>query len=292
METTKLVFRKRNYRLAERTLVMAALNVTPDSFSDGGRYFEPQAAIEQGLFLAEKGADILDIGGESTRPGSRPLPWEEETRRVLPVVAGLARQIHIPISIDTRKSQVAERAIGEGAEMINDISALRFDPRMAQVAFKTRAHVVLMHMQGEPQTMQLQPQYGDLICEIMDFLRERLAFALSEGIGPDRIILDPGLGFGKSIEKKHNLHILRNLGRFKAFGKPLLVGPSRKSFIGNILNLPPLERDEGTMGAVAVAILNGASMVRVHEVERMSRFIRVIDAVLRCEEEAFERKGH
>lgn len=291
MEITNLAFRQKNYRLVERTLVMAALNVTPDSFSDGGRYFEPQAAIEHGLFLAEKGADILDIGGESTRPGSRPLPWEEEIRRVLPVVAGLARQIQIPISIDTRKSQVAERAIDAGAEIINDISALRFDPRMAQVAVKTKAHVVLMHMQGEPETMQLQPQYGDLIGEIMDFFKDRLAFALSRGIAPDRIILDPGLGFGKSIEKKHNLHILRNLARFKILGKPLLVGPSRKSFIGDILGLPPLERDEGTMGAVAVAILNGASMVRVHEVERMSRFIRVIDAVMRCGEEAFEPNG-
>jgi dihydropteroate synthase len=275
-----LKFRKRTYAWSSRTLLMAVLNVTPDSFSDGGKFFETQRAVERGLELWQAGADILDIGGESTRPGSRPLEEEEELRRVIPVIQRLSPQIDIPISIDTRKARVAERALGEGAEIINDISALRFDPKMVEVVAQSNAYVVLMHMQGEPETMQLEPQYRDLLREIKEFFQERIIFALSQGVARERILLDPGLGFGKSLEKGHNLQLLKNLADFKEFGQPLLVGPSRKAFIGKILDLPPSEREEGTMAAAAVAIMNGANIIRVHEVKRMHRLVRVVDAIL------------
>lgn len=286
MDSLNLVFRNITYSLAERTLIMAALNITPDSFSDGGKYLETEKAVEQGLRLTAAGADILDLGGESTRPGSPPLAEEEELRRLIPAIRKLRQQIDIPISVDTRKAKVAEKVIDEGAEIINDISALRFDPEMARVVAKAKVYIVLMHMQGEPETMQNHPHYGDLMGEVMGFFQERLSFAISQEIPRERIILDPGLGFGKSVEEKHNLRLLKGLTRFKSLGQPLLVGPSRKSFIGRILNLPPSEREEGTMGAVAVAIMNGAHIVRVHEVARMSRLIRVVDAVVHCPAES------
>ncbi len=260
---------------------MGALNVTPDSFSDGGLFFSREKAVEQGLRLAAAGADILDIGGESTRPGARPLDEAEEIRRVIPVIRELSARAEIPLSIDTRKARVAERALGEGAEIINDISALRFDPAMAPLAASAKAYTVLMHMQGQPEDMQVAPHYGDLLGEITEFFEERLAFAEAQGIARQRIILDPGLGFGKSLARGHNLTILRNLARFAPLGRPLLVGPSRKAFIGSILGRPPAEREEGTMGAVAVAIMNGADIVRVHEVERTRRVVRVVDAIVR-----------
>jgi dihydropteroate synthase len=260
---------------------MAALNVTPDSFSDGGLFFSREKAVEQGERLSAAGADILDIGGESTRPGAKALDEEEEIRRVIPVIKDLNAKIDIPIAIDTRKARVAERALGEGAEIINDISALRFDPAMARLAAARKAYIVLMHMQGRPENMQVDPQYGDLVAEIMEFFEERLAFAEAQGIPRRLTILDPGLGFGKSVEKGHNLTLLRDLARFRRLGRPLLVGPSRKSFIGEILGQPPAAREEGTMGAVAVAIMNGANIVRVHEVERMRQVVKVVDAIVR-----------
>jgi dihydropteroate synthase len=277
-----LRFHHRRYDLSQRTLIMGAINVTRDSFSDGGRFFEREKAVEQGLRLAEAKADILDIGGESTRPGANPLDEEEEARRVIPVIQELSQKIDIPISIDTRKARVAERALEAGAQMVNDVSALRFDERMAAVVAERQVPVVLMHMRGQPETMQIDTHYDDLMGNLLEFFRERIAFAESRGILSDRIILDPGIGFGKSLESQHNLILLKNLRRFKVLGKPLLIGTSRKAFIGKILGLPPQEREEGTMATVAVAILNGANIVRVHEVERMRRVVQVVDAVLRC----------
>jgi dihydropteroate synthase len=277
-----LRFRKKSYDLSQRTLIMGALNVTPDSFSDGGHFFDREKAIEEGLRLAQGGADILDIGGESTRPGAKPLDAEEEIRRVIPLIRTLDQKIGIPISVDTRKARVAEKALETGAEMINDISALRFDERMAEVVARWKVPVVLMHMRGNPETMQLDTHYDDFLGEILSFFRERVAFAESRGIPADQIVLDPGIGFGKSLEEQHNLILLKYLQSFKVLEKPLLIGTSRKAFIGKILGLPPQEREEGTMATVAVAILNGANIVRVHEVERMRRVVQVTDAVLRC----------
>lgn len=277
-----LRFRKKSYDLSQRTLIMGALNVTPDSFSDGGHFFDREKAIEEGLRLAQGGADILDIGGESTRPGAKPLDAEEEIRRVIPLIRTLDQKIGIPISVDTRKARVAEKALETGAEMINDISALRFDERMAEVVARWKVPVVLMHMRGNPETMQLDTHYDDFLGEILSFFRERVAFAESRGIPADQIVLDPGIGFGKSLEEQHNLILLKYLQNFKVLEKPLLIGTSRKAFIGKILGLPPREREEGTMATVAVAILNGANIVRVHEVERMRRVVQVTDAVLRC----------
>jgi dihydropteroate synthase len=279
-----LQFRRREYDLSQRTLIMAALNVTPDSFSDGGRFFALEKAVNQGLQLAEAGADILDIGGESTRPGSNPIDEKEEIKRISPVIRELKRQIAVPISVDTRKFRVAQKALDEGAEMINDVSALRFDGEMATVAAQNQVPVVLMHMRGRPEDMQVHPQYDDLLGEILGFFQERLDYSQSRGISKERIILDPGIGFGKSLEEKHNLQILKNLAVFKVLGHPLLVGTSRKAFIGKILGLPPEEREEGTMATVAAAILYGANIVRVHEVERMRRVVRVIDEIARCPE--------
>jgi dihydropteroate synthase len=277
-----LRFRKKSYDLSQRTLIMGALNVTPDSFSDGGHFFDREKAIEEGLRLAQGGADILDIGGESTRPGAKPLDAEEEIRRVIPLIRALDQKIGIPISVDTRKARVAEKALETGAEMINDISALRFDERMVEVVARWKVPVVLMHMRGNPETMQLDTHYDDFLGEILSFFRERVAFAESQGIPADQIVLDPGIGFGKSLEEQHNLILLKYLQNFKVLEKPLLIGTSRKAFIGKILGLPPREREEGTMATVAVAILNGANIVRVHEVERMRRVVQVTDAVLRC----------
>jgi dihydropteroate synthase len=282
MRPLTLRFRHRSYDLSQRTLIMGVLNVTPDSFSDGGQFFGREEAVEQGLRLAEAGADILDIGGESTRPGSKTLAEDEEAQRVIPVIQDLRKKSDIPISIDTRKAGVAERALAAGAEMINDISALRFDERMAELVAKSQVPVVLMHMRGDPATMQSDTHYDDLVEELFEFFRERIAFAESKGIHPDRIILDPGIGFGKSLEEQHNLVLLKNLRQFRVFGKTLLIGPSRKAFIGKIQGLAPQDREEGTMASVAVAIMHGANMVRVHEVERTRRVVQVVDAILRC----------
>ncbi len=282
MKPLILRFPRKDYDLTQRTLIMGALNVTPDSFSDGGVFLEKSKAIAQGLQLTRAGADILDIGGESTRPGAQILEEAEEIRRVIPVIQELKREIDIPISIDTRKAGVAEKALDAGAEMVNDVSALRFDPRMAEVVRTWRVPVVLMHMRGEPANMQVNPHYDDLIGEILEFLKERIADAESRGISPEQIVVDPGIGFGKSMEAQHNLILLKHLNRFQVLEKPLLVGTSRKAFIGKILGLPPHEREEGTMATVAVAVLQGANIVRVHEVQRLRRVVQVVDAIMRC----------
>jgi dihydropteroate synthase len=258
---------------------MGIVNTTPDSFSDGGLYMDPDKAISYGIELASQGADIIDIGGESTRPGSKPLPLDEELPRVIPVIEGLSARVDIPISIDTYKSTVAERAIEAGAEMINDISGLRFDPKMADIAAKHAIPVVLMHIKGTPEVMQLDVHYDCLLTEIMEYLEGSIEIAEGGGIDPRQIIIDPGIGFGKSAED--NLKIIRHLAELKSLGKPILLGPSRKSFIGKILNAPVDQRTEGTLASISAAIMNGASILRVHDVGPAKKAAQMVDAILR-----------
>ncbi len=267
----------RSYDLSRRTLIMGIVNVTPDSFSDGGLFFDRDSAVREALRQAEEGADILDIGGESTRPGSDFIPLDEELRRVIPVVEEVASRTDVPISVDTTKSQVARRALRAGASMVNDIGAMRLDPEMAEVVAEAGVPVCLMHMQGLPKDMQENPHYEDLMGEISSFLLERVEQAEKAGIDRSRIILDPGIGFGKTLE--HNLEIIRRLGELRSLGHPVLLGPSRKSFIGRILDLPAGERLEGTAAAVALGIACGADILRVHDVREMARVARVADAV-------------
>ncbi len=259
--------------------IMGILNVTPDSFSDGGRFLKTDDAIRRAEALAEEGADLIDIGGESSRPGAETVPIEEEIRRVVPVIEQLARRLSIPISIDTYKSEVARRALAAGARIINDISALRFDPAMAPLAAREGVPVVLMHMQGTPKDMQIHPVYTNVVREISAFFETRIRFAEQAGIARERLVLDPGIGFGKTTD--HNLEILARLDEFRTLGRPLLIGPSRKAFIGRVLDLPVEERMEGTAAAVAVGILNGASIIRVHDVRAMSRVARTVQAIQR-----------
>jgi dihydropteroate synthase len=263
------------YDLASRTHVMGILNVTPDSFSDGGRYLDTNRAIEHGILLAEDGADFIDIGGESTRPGSEPVPVEEEIRRVLPVLESLVKKINVPISIDTYKSEVADAALQAGAVIVNDISAMTFDENMAGVTARHHASIVLMHTRGTPKTMQMNPSYRDVTEEVKLFLLERIEKARTAGIV--QIMIDPGIGFGKKFE--HNIQLLKELDSFLPLGYPLLVGVSRKSFLGAILNAPPDARVEGTAAAVTASILNGAHIIRVHEVREMKRIAMVSDAL-------------
>ena len=259
-------------------LIMGVINVTPDSFSDGGRFFDHQAALDQARALAAAGADLLDIGGESTRPFAEPVPLEEELRRVLPLIQAIAAEIPLPISIDTCKSEVARAALAAGASLINDISALRFDPRMAPLAAENQVPVVLMHMQGTPRDMQREPRYHDLLGEIKAFFRERVEFAVSQGISRELLILDPGIGFGKTWE--HNLKILNHLDAFLDLGCPLMVGPSRKAFIGHILDLPNGEvRDVGTLAAIGISALRGARIIRTHNVAYARQFLTVMEAI-------------
>ncbi|NPV80601.1 MAG: dihydropteroate synthase [Firmicutes bacterium] len=267
------------FRPGARTYVMGIVNVTPDSFSDGGKYMDPFAAVEHAKTLVAEGADIIDIGGESTRPGSERVPCDEELRRVIPVVERLSREINIPISVDTYKAEVARRAIEAGASVINDISALRFDPDLGRVAADFGVPMILMHMLGEPGTMQRNPQYHDVVSDIISFFEDAVERAISAGIKPEKIILDPGIGFGKLPE--HNLEILRRLREFRALGYPILVGTSRKSFIARIVGQSIEERDDGTMATVALAIAGGADIVRVHDVKRTARMVRMTDAIVR-----------
>ncbi|MCJ7458118.1 MAG: dihydropteroate synthase [candidate division Zixibacteria bacterium] len=264
--------------LSSRTHLMGVLNVTPDSFSDGGKFFKPEEAVKQGLKLAEEGADIIDIGGESTRPGSEPVTIEEELRRVIPVIEELTKMIQVPISIDTYKSRVAKEALDSGASMVNDISGLRYDPEMKKVIAKYDVPVVLMHIKGTPKNMQENPHYDNLIEEIKTYLIESIKIAKEAGIDEDKIIIDPGIGFGKTPED--NLRILKNLNEFTELGRPLMVGVSRKSFIGKILNLPTEERLEGSLASMAAAIMNDANILRVHNVKESKRVAKLVDAIL------------
>jgi dihydropteroate synthase len=256
---------------------MGILNVTPDSFSDGGRFFGPVYATRHAVQLAADGADILDVGGESTRPGSDPVPVDEEIRRVVPVIERLAEEVPgVPISVDTRKAEVAIAAISAGATVVNDVSA-GGDPAMFDVVRELDAAIVLMHMKGEPKTMQQAPSYADVVGEVRDHLRERVEAAAFAGIDPERIAIDPGIGFGKDLE--HNLELMRRLDALLDLGRPVVVGPSRKRFIGAILDLPEEERDEGTVGAVCWMVSKGAHAARVHDVRTVARAVRVVDAI-------------
>ena len=269
--------RKQTLTLGKRTYLMGALNVTPDSFSDGGLYFDKEKAIVQGLRMVKEGADIIDIGGESTRPGSKPLKLEEELRRVIPVIESLVKEVDIPISIDTYKSAVAQRAIEAGAEMINDISGLHFDHSLAQVAAKEDTPLILMHIRGTPETMQKDVHYDSLFSEILQYLKESIQRAESAGLDPQQIIIDPGVGFGKTLED--NLLIIKNLFEFRILGKPILLGTSRKSFIGKILNADVTDRLEGTLSSIAIGVLNGAHIIRCHDVLQAKKAIAVADAI-------------
>ena len=267
--------------LDERTHVMGVLNVTPDSFSDGGRYFEPERAVEHGLQMARDGADIIDVGGESTKPYAKRLSCSQEMDRVIPVIEVLARELSIPISIDTYKSEVAQEGLKAGASIINDISALRFDPNMAPVAARHDVPLILMHMKGTPENMQQNPHYRDLISEISQFLKDAIDRSVKAGVREELIIVDPGIGFGKTFD--HNLEIIKKLGQFKSLGRPLLLGTSNKAFIGHILDKGVDERDTGSMASVAAGVMNGAQMVRVHNVKMGVETVKVIDAIRRGE---------
>lgn len=274
----KLAWRNFSFDFSRRTGVMGILNVTPDSFSDGGMYFSRKRAVEQALRMEDEGADFIDIGGESTRPGAEKVSVREEIRRVVPVVESLVEKVRVPLSIDTCKSAVAEAALSAGASMINDISGLRFDSRMADVAARHDVPVVIMHIRGTPENMQDKPVYKALIPEIMDYLHEGIAIARRAGVSDNRIIIDPGIGFGKTVE--HNLEIIRRLDEFTGFEKPILLGHSRKSFIGKVLGgLPAGERLEGTAAVAAIGIFNGANIIRVHDVREMVRVARIADAI-------------
>lgn len=257
---------------------MGILNVTPDSFSDGGLFLDPERAVDHALRMVEEGADIIDVGGESTRPGADPIPLEEELKRVLPVIEELSQRTDVPISIDTYKAEVASRALEAGASIINDISGLHFDPRMGEVAAKYRAPVVVMHVKGTPKTMQASPHYDDLMGEIAAYLREGIRRAEEAGLPPEKVIVDPGIGFGKTVE--HNLIILHRLGELSSLGRPILIGPSRKSFIGAVLDREVGDRLYGTLASVAIGVERGAHIVRVHDVKPVREVVDMVDAIM------------
>jgi dihydropteroate synthase len=258
---------------------MGILNVTPDSFSDGGRFFDTQEAIEHGLAMARDGADIIDIGGESTRPFSEAVSAGEEMDRVLPVIQALVGEIKVPISIDSLKAEVVREALRIGASMINDVSALRHDPEMISVAAEAGVPVILMHMKGTPKDMQRNPHYEDLIREIYGFLGKAISRAVRGGIRKELVLVDPGIGFGKTFD--HNVQIIRELSSFLPLGQPLVLGSSRKAFIGHILQNKAHERDVGSMATIAAGVLNGAHIVRVHNVRMAVETATIIDAIKR-----------
>ena len=265
--------------LGERTHVMGILNVTPDSFSDGGQYLDVQQALDHAKLMVAEGATLVDIGGESSRPGASPVSTAEELERVLPIVRAIADALDVVISIDTSKAEVARKALEAGAHIVNDITALRGDPKMVSVVAEMEAGLILMHMKGTPRTMQQAPQYEDVVRDVWASLSERVQYADAQGVAPERIIIDPGIGFGKTTE--HNVELLRHLSEFRSLNKPLLIGTSRKSFIGNILDLPVTERAEGTVATVCWAIVHGADIVRVHDVKANVRAALMTDALCR-----------
>lgn len=285
MKAYNLEWGKHRLDFDKRTLIMGVLNVTPDSFSDGGKFFSLDGAVAQGYKLFEDGADILDIGGESTRPFSDPVSEEEEIQRVVPVIEKLSKRIPIPISVDTTKAGVAEQAVKAGASMINDVSSLRFDPKMASVVVDYAVPVILMHMLGNPKTMQVEPTYDDLIGEIKAFFENAINLAESKGISRSKIIIDPGIGFGKTVG--HNLLLIQRLHEFKTLKVPIMIGTSRKAFIRNLLkdktgeevNADTAIVERGTQASVAAAILNGAHIVRVHNVANTRATVKITDAI-------------
>ena len=269
----------RSLTLGARTLLMGVVNVTPDSFSDGGALLEATRAIEAGVRMAEQGADLIDVGGESTRPGAQALTEDEERRRVLPVIEGLVSRVTVPISIDTYKATTADAALAAGAALVNDVSGLRYEPALGEVVAKHRAAIVLMHTRGRPANMYEQATYHDVVGEVLDELRESMAFATGAGVEASRIILDPGFGFAK--EAAHSYEALARLDELSELGRPLLAGPSRKSFLAKPLggSVAPADRDWATAAAVTAAILAGAHIVRVHAVPQMLQVARVADEI-------------
>ncbi|MBI2441704.1 MAG: dihydropteroate synthase [Lentisphaerae bacterium] len=270
--------RQRVLRLAERPLIMGILNVTPDSFSDGGRYFRRDEAVARGLQMVQEGADIIDVGGESTRPGAEEVAVADELERVIPVIEALSRREDIVLSIDTMKSAVAERALQGGAHIINDVSALSADERMAAVAREFGAGVILMHKRGQPRTMQVDPVYADVVAEVRDYLGQRLDYAREQGLAARTLAIDPGIGFGKTCA--HNVALLANLSALRAYGRPIVVGLSRKAFIGQLTGCAVAERLAGTLGALAFCLGEGAQVLRVHDVKAARDVGQVVSALL------------
>jgi len=264
----------------DRTRVMGILNITPDSFSDGGRYFNPDGALRHGLEMVEHGADLLDVGGESTRPGSDPVSADEEWRRIGPVIRDLAAKVDVPLSVDTMKPEVAAKAIHAGASIVNDVSGMR-EPSMVRVVASSRVGAVVMHMLGNPKTMQAHPQYDDVVGEVRSFLSERIRFLEAAGVPSEAVAVDPGIGFGKTQE--HNLALLRNLDQIGALGHPVVVGVSRKSFIERLGGGESGDRLPGSLAAASLAVVKGAHVVRVHDVRETVRAMRVADALARGE---------
>ncbi len=274
---TEIRCREKNLFLDSHALIMGILNVTPDSFSDGGKFMDPSLAVDQAQKMVNQGADIIDIGGESTRPGASEVDEKEEITRIRPIVQAIGKSIDIPFSIDTRKASVAQVALDCGASMVNDVSALRDDSYMGKVVKESGACVVLMHRQGSSATMQNTPHYIDVVEEVKSFLSQSITMALSMGISPDRIIIDPGIGFGKTCD--HNLEILSNIGEFLQLEQPLMVGISRKAFIGQLTGKPVAERESGNAAAVAIAVWQGVNILRVHDVGAMKDAIQVAQAL-------------
>jgi len=277
-----LITSRREIKLGKKTLVMGILNVTPDSFSDGGAFNDQKKAIDHALEMADQGADIIDIGGESTRPGANSVPLNIELKRVVPVVEYLAKKIKIPISVDTRKERVAERSIDAGAEIINDISALKADKKMAKTVRKTGAALIIMHMRGRPETMQKGDlNYRDLMGEITGYLKKSAQKAMDAGVKKECLVVDPGIGFGKSVQD--NYRIIKNLSELKSLGFPIMIGTSRKSFLGQVIGGQPSDRLEGTAATVAASIMNGCHIIRVHDVAPMKKIAAVVDAVVHAQ---------
>ncbi|MDX9787125.1 MAG: dihydropteroate synthase [Desulfobacterales bacterium] len=285
MEPFQIICGEKRLDFEYKPLIMGIVNITPDSFSDGGVFFDPDSAVAHGLKLVNEGADILDIGGESTRPFSQPVSVEEEIRRVVPVINALAGQVGIPISIDTTKAEVAEAALAAGAGLINDISALRMDEKMAEIVRSYQVPVILMHMLGTPKTMQIDPVYDDLIGEVHDFLKAAIDAAEQKGIDRNKIIIDPGIGFGKT--PMHNLLLIRHIAQFRSLGCPILIGPSRKAFIRHLLKKPAEKElapnspmvEAGTQAVVAISAMNGANIFRVHDVAATQATLKILGAI-------------
>ena len=276
----QMIWQCGKYKLdvSHKPLVMGILNITPDSFSDGGRYLDYKAAVERGLRLAEEGADIIDIGGESTRPGAQKVSLDQELQRVLPVIEQLASKLKLPVSIDTYKSQVAKAALEAGASIVNDISGLNFDPEMALTVSSAKAGLVLMHIKGTPEDMQTDPRYDDLLAEVGSYLKASIKMAAEAGIMHEAIAIDPGIGFGKTVE--HNLSLIKNLECFARFNCPLVAGASRKSFIGKLNNdIPADQRLPGSLAAALLAVQNGASVIRCHDVRETGQALKMYQAI-------------
>lgn len=275
--TYTIQLKKQKLLLGTKTTLMAILNLTPDSFSDGGRFLSRDAAVAHALKMIEDGADIIDIGGESTRPGARAVCIDEELGRVVPVIEAIRKDSDIPISIDTYKVKVARRALEAGADIINDISGCRFDPEMPKLAAEKNVPVIIMHIKGTPGDMQKNPEYDDVVCDVKNYLSESIRLLENAGLSREQIIIDPGIGFGKTT--KHNLTIMNRLNEFAELDRPILAGVSRKSVIGNVLNLPLDKRIFGTAAAVAANIIKGAHIVRVHDVAEMRQAAKMVDAI-------------